>query len=480
MRRLLNIALLAATALAVAAPTNAGAATPTSIGAYPALYPAFSPKVTDYVSRCQHGRPLLLAVHAPKRTKVRIDGKPGPRKQRLDLGAGQATRVKIGTRTYHVRCIPRSFPKWTSERTGKTQARWYIVTPAEGGKGAHFVAIYDSNGVPIWWAHPPYDPMDAKLLPNGNIAWSRFTGTPYATFSVPYEEHRLNGKLVRKIAAVGIQTDSHELQMLPNGNYLLGGYVPRDGVDLSPYGGPSNAAVTDAEVQEVTPEGKLVWSWNSKDHVALDEGKPFMRAALQQPGKTPDGRPAYDIVHLNAIEPAGDSVLISLRHTDAVYKVSRATGEVIWKLGGTHTDRSLTIEGEPEGSLFFGGQHDVRLQPDGTLTLHDNRTATGLPPRAIRLRVDESARTATKLEEVSDPNLILSLCCGSARKLPGGNWVMSWGFYGIVTETTATGAPLFTLNFKSKLFSYRAVPVLRGGGLSTRRLRAGMDAMYPR
>jgi hypothetical protein len=285
---------------------------------------------------------------------------------------------------------------------------------------------------------------------------------------------------VRKIAAVGIETDSHELQMLPNGNYLLGGYVLRDGVDLSPYGGPSNATVTDAEVQEVTPDGKLVWSWNSKDHVALEEGKPFIHAALQQPGKTPDGRPAFDIVHLNAIEPAGDSVLISLRHTDAVYKVSKATGEVIWKLGGTHTDRSLTIEGEPEGSLFFGGQHDIRLQPDGTLTLHDNRTGSGLPPRGIRLRIDEAARTATKLEEVSDPKLVLSLCCGSARKLPGGNWVMSWGFYGIVTETTPTGAPVFTLNFKSKLFSYRAVPVLAGGGLSTRRLRAGMDAMYPR
>ena len=47
-----------------------------------------------------------------------------------------------------------------------------------------------------------------------------------------------------------------------------------------------------------------------------------------------------------------------------------------------------------------------------------------------------------------------------------------------VTVADGTGRPLGY--FKSKLFSYRAVPVLAGGGLSTRRLRAGMDAMYPR
>lgn len=462
----------------------AGASAAPRLGAYPALYPAFSPKQTDYVSRCHRGRPLLLAIHAPRATPVRVGRRRavnGSLQTRIKLEGGQAITVRTAGTTYHVRCLPKTFPKWTAERDGAPQARWYVVTPAQGGDGSsRFVAVFDARGVPVWWMQRGYKPIDAKVLPGGKLAWSVFTDSPYATRSVPYEEHRLDGKRVRTIAAVGIDTDSHELQQLPSGNYLIGGYVPRDGVDLSPYGGPPNATVTDAEVQEVTPAGKLVWSWNSKDHVALEESKPFMGAALANPAHMPDGRTAYDIVHLNSIEPAGDSVLISLRHTDGVYSVNTKTGAIEWKLGGTQTAESLKIAGAPEGSVEFGGQHDARLQPDGTLTVHDNRTGTNLPPRAVRYRIDAAARTATRVEELTDPDVILSLCCGSARKLGGGNWVMSWGFNGLVTELTPSGHRVFGLRFSDEVFSYRAVPVQPGDGLTARKLRDGMDAMHPR
>jgi hypothetical protein len=481
-RQLAAIAVAAAAAVALV-PASASARAAASIGAYPALYPAFSPTVTDYVSRCHRGRPLLLSVHAPPNARIQLDRRrpvTGSLRASVRPGAGQRVTVRIKRRTYNIRCLPKSFPRWSSERHGKPQASWYVATPAEGGEGSRFVTIFDTHGAPVWWMRQPYKPMDAKLLPDGNLAWSTYTDASYATRSVPYEEHRLDGATVRKYAAVGIDTDSHELQLLPNGDHLVGGYVPRAGVDLSPYGGPKDATVTDAEVQEVSPAGEVVWRWSSKDHVDLAESKPFMAAAVAQPSHLPDGRPIYDIVHLNSIEPAGDSVLISLRHTDAVYKVSKATGAVEWKLGGTRTDRSLAVAGEPEGSLVFGGQHDARLLPDGTLTLHDNRTNTTFGPRALRFRIDEAARTATKVEEIADPDVILSLCCGSARRLPGGNWVMSWGFNGLVTELTPAGKRVFGLRFRDKLFSYRAVPVRAGEGLSAGKLRAGMDAMHPR
>jgi hypothetical protein len=325
---------------------------------------------------------------------------------------------------------------------------------------------------------PSYNPQDAKLLPDGNIVWSQFTFASYAAHSVPYEERRFDGSLVRSIATVGTDTDSHELQVLPNGDYLLVSYPLRDGVDLSAYGGPRSATVVDSEVQEVSPAGKLVWSWSSRDHVAVAETKPFMPAILAQPRGSADGRTVYDLTHVNSVEPDGDSVLISLRHTDGVYKVSRTSGAVEWKLGGTRTPESLAVEGADPDSLVLGGQHDARLLPDGTITIHDNRTLTKLGPRAVRYRIDEGARTATQVEEVTDPDAVLSMCCGSARKLPGGNWVMNWGFSGLVTELTPAGKRVFALRFGDEIFSYRAVPVLPGE-LSARKLRAGMDAMHP-
>jgi arylsulfotransferase ASST len=478
-------ALVAVGAAAISGVSDAEAAT--RIGASPALYPAFSSKVSDYVSRCHSGRKLRLTIRAARGTKVAVGRrKPRAGKQRVTLrrAGGQAVNLRLiaGKRrsSHQVRCLPKDFPRWTSERHGRPQASFYIATPAQGGKnGSPFVTIFDNHGVPVWWKRTGYKPIDAKLLPDGNLAWSEFSGATFAARSSPYEERRLNGKLVRRIQMVGVDTDYHDLQVMPNGDYLLLSYALRDStVDLSPYGGPSNAKVLDAVAQEVSPAGKLVWSWNSKDHVAVSESEPFMGSVLVNPAHLRDGSEAYDIAHVNAIEPAGGSVLISIRHTDAVYKVNRATGAIEWKLGGTHTAQSLEVAGEPDGSLVFGGQHDIRRLSDGTLTLHDNRTGTEFSPRAVRYRIDEAARTATMIEQVVDPNVILSLCCGSARRLPGGNWVTSWGFHPLVEELSPNGKLLFKLRFGGNLFSYRAVPV-RARDLSVRALRAGMDAMHP-
>jgi hypothetical protein len=462
-----------------------GAAAATRIDAYPALYPAFSPKVSDYVSRCHRGRPLLLSVHATPATRVRVGRrKPssGSARQRLALAAGRAVDVRIGSgrrrATYHVRCLPKDFPKWTSERRGRPQASFYVVTPAEGTDGVPYVAIFDTRGVPVWWLRTGFKPIDAKLLPDGNLAWSRFGDTPFASVAAPYEERRLDGTLVRRIGAVGVNTDFHDLQVMPNGDHLFLSYVPRDGtVDLSPYGGPKDATVLDGVAQEVSPDGRLVWSWNSKDRVETSESGPAMKTLLRAPVKLPDGRTAYDLVHVNSIEPAGGSVLVSLAFTDAVYRVTRATGAVEWKLGGTRRGESLKVPGEPEGSFLFSLQHDARLLSDGTVALHDNRSLSELGPRAVRFRIDEAARTATLIEQVADPQVAQALCCGSARRLPGGDWVASWGFNPLVEELSPAGKVVFALRFRADLFSYRAVPV-RAPALTASGLRRGMDAMH--
>ena len=60
--------------------------------------------------------------------------------------------------------------------------------------------------------------------------------------------------------------------------------------------------------------------------------KPAPLAAGHQP---PNPGLGYDIVHWNSIEPAGKSVIASFRNLDAVYKIRKSTGKIVWKLGGT-------------------------------------------------------------------------------------------------------------------------------------------------
>ena len=189
-----------------------------------------------------------------------------------------------------------------------------------------------------------------------------------------------------------------------------------------------------------------------------------------------DGRNVYDVAHLNTIDPHGNRILISLRHTDAVYEIDKSSGRVVWKLGGRHTSKSLRFVGDPYGNKSFGGQHDARLSGDGrVLTVFDNGTNRNRPPRAVLYRIDTANRTATLLESVTNPGVDSSPCCGGARKLPGGDWVVAWGAIRYVSETDASGNPVLTLDFNGRS-TYRVFPVLPGG-FDPAKLRAGMDAM---
>lgn len=97
----------------------------------------------------------------------------------------------------------------------------------------------------------------------------------------------------------------------------------------------------------------------------------------------------------------------------------------------------------------------------------------------LRFSIDTQARTATLVQMLTDPLVGSSSCCGSARLLPGGNWVVDWGMSGIVDELSPDAQPVFRLSFSSPYYSYRAVPILPGQ-LSLNALLAGMDAMTPR
>jgi hypothetical protein len=455
------------------------------VAASPSLYPAFNADVPDYVSRCVAGKPLRVSIAAVRGEKVAVDRRrPRGGSFHVTLAAadGQAVRFVVTSggkrRRYLIRCLPRDFPVWSAERTGQPEAAWYVVAPC--CTKSTYVAIFDTHGVPVWWINTHRPPLDASLLPDGDVAWAQQRGKDLGpgVSSGTYEEHRLDGKLRRTFSIPGgTPTDRHELQLLPNGDYVVVAYKPRRNVDLSPYGGPKNATVLDAMIDEVTPRGKVAWSWNSADHIGLAEtGRWYQQNVLPNPVKL-NGRPAYDIVHINAVERYGaDRFLVSLRHTDAIYAIDKSTGDVVWKLGGTQTPRSLGIIGD--GFQDFGGQHDVRLLPDGSITLHDNGTGRGRSPRALRFVVDAAAMTATLVEQVTDPEATDSPCCGSARKLPGGHWVISWGGIHLVTEVNAAGRRVFALHFAVHM-SYRAFPVLPGR-LKRSALQRGMDAMRPR
>jgi Arylsulfotransferase (ASST) len=376
-------------ALAVS-PAGAQHATVT-VTASPALAPAFDPAIPDYVLRCQRKQPVQLSVTASSGATVSVDSEPfraGAFTTAVPLSAGQSFRlvVRAGAEdtTYRVRCLPADFPDYAVETSGTSQAAFYVVDPCCHRR---YVIIFDSNGVPVWWLRLPNYVLESSLLPNGNIGVGVDAGGALAQgmSNARFSEYRLDGTFVRTFSIPdGTPTDRHELKVLPNGDYLVVAHVPRRGVNLHRFGGPRHATVFDGMLAEVSPRGRLLWSWSSKGHIRLAEtGRWFKGWVLRHPARLAPGHTGYDIVHINSVEPYRHGFLVSFRHLDAIYYIRKPSGRIVWKLGGTHTSRSLRIIGD-RFRRDFGGQHDARVLPDGTVTLFDNGTGRRRPPRALR------------------------------------------------------------------------------------------------
>jgi Arylsulfotransferase (ASST) len=443
----------------------------------PALSPHFSPPARDYVVSCV--KPIELRVEVSGRTRARIGEGPWHRhstRKKISLRPDERVTVDSrgagprGPRTYSIRCLPPDFSPYTFRRIGHPAAPFYLVTPDSTGLAAfeaHYAVVFTRWGAPIWWYRDRPSPFDAKVLPGGIFVWTNFHGALNTDPGNAYTFRRPNGKVVRRLRTVGSPTDVHDLEPMANGDYMTITYRRRDHVDLSAYPPHDpDASIYDGVVQELTPAGQLVRQWSTGDHISPAETDPYWWSQLSEP---------YDSTHVNAVEPLKDGdFLISLRHTNAVYRIDGKTGEIEWKLGGTPTPQSLQVRNDPMAANPLGGQHDVRSLGHGEISIHDN----GIPPahpRAIRYKIHDGV--ATLEESISDPLVGDSFCCGSARRFAG-SWLISWGGNPLVTEFDPQHRRIFSLTFSGGGSSYRAVPIT--DELTAEQLRRGMDAQFAR
>jgi hypothetical protein len=368
---------------------------------------------------------------------------------------------------------PADFPPTRFESIRPVPFGLFVVTYSGPQDDRPWVIVFDTEGRPRWWFNPDTRALWGQILGDGSVAWARSFGDGYGLDPrMAHEVRTESGKLLRLVETEGSIVDGHEYRELPNGNVLLDTYAPET-ADLRRVGGPRRATIVSAEVQEVDPAGKVRWRWNSRGHIALSETGRWWRNVLSNPRRRLQ-REAFDPVHVNSIEPRGHSeVIVSTRHTDAVYGIDRDSGEIRWKLGGSPTGKSLRVVGDPATKLL-GGQHDVRLDRYGRLTVFDNGKDRPRRPRVVFYRLDLGAGKAIYKGQLNDPEVKRSHCCGSARELPGGGWLVSWGDNKLVTGFDRQGRIAFRLHLPAPTF--RAVPV-PPGATKVRELARGMKMM---
>lgn len=443
------------------------------------VYPSFDPAERRYVSRCGRG---AAPIQAEASEGVEVEVGPGPPQRgaiAIEPGVAPGEDFEIAVtdgerrRAYQVRCLPADFPVWRFERRGEIEPGLFVVSFRESRKERPWVIAFDHQGAPRWWYSPPTRALWAQILSDGTVSWARSFGDGYGLDPrMAHEIRSLSGERLRLVRTRGPIIDGHELREVES-NFLAGSYVPET-ADLSRFGGPARAAIVSAEVQELDPRGRAVWRWNSRGHISLAETGRWWRNVLSNPRRRLQGRQAFDPVHINAIEPRGpDEVVISTRHTDAVYGIRRSSGEIVWKIGGSKTADSLRIVGDPAHKLL-GGQHDIRVAEDGSLSIYDNGKDRPRRPRVVFYRLELAQGRARYLGQLNDSEIKTSHCCGSARELAGGGWLVSWGDNPLVTAFDERRQIAFRLELPASTF--RAVPV-PPGAVTLGRLDRGLEAM---
>ncbi|MFL5822913.1 MAG: arylsulfotransferase family protein [Solirubrobacteraceae bacterium] len=328
----------------------------------------------------------------------------------------------------------------------------WLLAPGTNGGGQPGPLVLDAHGRVVWF-RPLRDGYFAM-----NLRVQRYQGQPVLTWWEGNLAGLAEGVIVdssyREVARVragnGHQIDPHEFLLTPQGTALITCSPSTVSHDLTPVGGAKDGQVYESVIQEVDVQtGQVVMEWHSLDHVAVSE-------SYMAPGGV------YDYLHVNSIDMAPDGhLLVSGRHTWALYKLHRSTGEVIWRLGGKRSDFSMG-----RGTRFTW-QHDARHVGDGKITVFDNGAAvfnfaqqwrkSESQSRALALEVDSVRRTVRLARQFRHHPPLLTIGYGNVQTLSDGDVVIGWGNAPVFTHLTARGAPLQEITIPVAYSSYRAL-----------------------
>ena len=447
------------------------------------LRPAFDPGVLHYAVRCADGTTLQVTAEAQDADAALTLLHDG----RTATGAVQASitvdsdhdvaievRYRQAVRTYHVHCVPPEFPDIeVRKRTAAVTDGLLLMTPSVRRSGASFLAIVDNNGVARWVRTPNVRARNFRRYPDGRYSFSeRDAEGVERTVIMDAGFNRIDtvtlaGDLLPE------HTGGHDFLITERGTYLQMSYYPntRDFSDFPCDGEPCSVDAdteTDSVIQEVTPDGEVVFEWNSWDHVKMQD------CTIH--------RFPNDYAHLNSLHELEGDIVAGLRGCAQVLRIEHATGAVVWQLGGslpmradrpppaTGAARYLPVVGDPLGE--FCGQHHVTATAAGSLLMFDNgthclgaRKAEPEVTRIVEYDISSGAEARFVRHYLLPAEHGVAASGGGVVALPGnGNWLVTWGNNGptiSVSEVDAAGNEVLRMNMERDGVRYGTARVYR-------------------
>ncbi len=276
----------------------------------------------------------------------------------------------------------------------------------------------DEEGEVVWYTRAPPGFELITRLPSGN----------FGMLGDDLTEIDVMGNVVQSWsqADLGLLMH-HDFERLPDGNTVV---LTAELRTIAGYeGGTQTYDVVGDVVVELSPEGTVL-----AEHSLLDVLDPLevTSPAFDLPfwdSSFPEATEGTkDWSHSNDVlfSPEDDAFLVSVRHLNAVVKLDRQTGALLWRLG-PGGDFDLVAGGE----LFFH-QHSPVFSGEDRLLIYDNgNERSGMPTgepfftRVVEYQIDDSgAREQWRVEQLWEyrgEQPYFAPAVGSVQPLDNGN-----------------------------------------------------------
>ena len=218
----------------------------------------------------------------------------------------------------------------------------------------------------------------------------------------------------------------HDFRVLDSGNIMVLRFVeiPTDLQKRIKGGIPGtelNGKILGVSAAEISrKDRKILWEWRSHEHFDIDRDVECPLA----------NRMVWGYTNSVDVFPNGD-VLLSFRHFNAVARVERRSGRIIWRWGPEH---------------LLGHQHCATVLDNGNVLVFDNGLhrrpfKKGDPQEISSFEVSRAVEVNPQTDEIVweyiDPlHLMYTNFCGSAQRLPNGNTLICESRTGTFYEVT--------------------------------------------
>jgi Arylsulfotransferase (ASST)/Bacterial Ig-like domain/Secretion system C-terminal sorting domain len=423
--------------------------------------------------------PGIKSVNGTEFSKVEFQFKTTPLSQRINLNPlsriseiASPNTIKLmhisPSKSVSTNTLPSDFPT-ISVDTSNNPANGKIFLDndnaffAQSDSIGNFIMILNNDGSLVKYKRTDWPALDFKVEPNGQLSYADIITLATGYFAVRWIVMDTTLTTIDSVqCGNGYIADTHDFLILPNGHYLLFASDPEP-VDMSQYGGNPNAIVIGAVIQELDASKNVVFQWRSWDYL------PDTASYMSLTSKT------VDLIHGNAFDVDDNgNILFSSRHLSSIIKIDRQTGNIDWILGGKLNQFAFYNEHPSNAPTYFSFQHDIRVMPDGDITLFDNGNQHLPTPysRAVEYKLDELNKTATLVWEYRHTPDIFNAAMGNVQRLSNGNTLIGWGAAGangspVVTEVHSDNSIALEISLPAGQTSYRVYKFPWASGLSS-------------